>query len=358
MMRTKRQSAFTLIEVIVATAIASFVVAAAVTSFNVQSDTYTIVDQTTEAQQNMRAIADLMERDIRATGYFVPEAAAICGVDETTLSDTLVVTDTNAINPEDAAGLFQEFQPMFVTVDAGAPTSGSNQTVGIDRLILETGVPPPANPAAYDNDGNGTPESDFLQTNGGVIIANATNPTAGVACGTITQVTGGINPQLRVDFLTGTALTVNPGETLIAVPAIVYAIDTTGPTSVLERNGVRLAEDVEDFQVAWIFDLDRDGFSTPAENLGSGPFPVNYDPSIRDHRLLREVRLNLVVRTKNQNIAIRDNQRAIQSQPQGLENRLLVTPPTDGFRRRVHTTTIRARNVGFRGRLGEKEAQL
>lgn len=356
-MRMQRKNGFSLIEVIVAMAIASFVVAAAITSFNIQSDTYTIVDQTTEAQQNMRAIADLLERDIRATGYFVPEAAALCGRDATIAPDVLFLTDTVAIDPEDTAGVFQEFEPMFVSLPSGSATSGSSQTLSPNRLVLETGVPAPANPAAYDENSDGTPDSDF-QTGGGVIIANASDPTQGTACATITNVNLGLAPTLEVDFTSTTALTVAPTDTLIAIPATIYTIDNTGGLNILRRNGVRLADDVEDFQIAWLFDLDRDGDSADfGEMLGAGAPFLDYDPSTIDHRLLREVRINLVVRTKNQNIALRDNQQAIQSQPQAMENRVLA-PVSDGFRRRVHTTTIRARNIGFRGRMGEREAQL
>ena len=48
-----------------------------------QSRAYAVVDQVTETQQNLRAIADLLERELRVTGFLVPEGAAVCGVDQT-----------------------------------------------------------------------------------------------------------------------------------------------------------------------------------------------------------------------------------------------------------------------------------
>jgi Tfp pilus assembly protein PilW len=41
-------------------------------------DTYEVVDQVSEAQQNTRAIAGLIERDLRSAGYMVPAEAAAC----------------------------------------------------------------------------------------------------------------------------------------------------------------------------------------------------------------------------------------------------------------------------------------
>ena len=67
----------------------------------------------------------------------------------------------------------------------------------------------------------------------------------------------------------------------------------------------------------------------------------------------REMRVNVVVRTRD-NGPGSNNGATIQTGMQAMENRVFVAVPNDGFLRRVHTTTVRLRNVGFRGRMGKK----
>ena len=95
----KRRSGFTLIELMVAMAILLVVVAYLTEMLTRQGRAYTVVDQVTEAQQNLRAIADLLEREVRVTGFMVPEGAAVCGVDQTNGSDVLFVSDADALDP-------------------------------------------------------------------------------------------------------------------------------------------------------------------------------------------------------------------------------------------------------------------
>ena len=40
-----------------------------------------------------------MERDLRMTGFMVPEGGAVCAIDSTNGSDVLYVTDSDAIDP-------------------------------------------------------------------------------------------------------------------------------------------------------------------------------------------------------------------------------------------------------------------
>ena len=70
---------------------------------------------------------------------------------------------------------------------------------------------------------------------------------------------------------------------------------------------------------------------------------ANYDAQDQNAEELREIRLNLVVRTRL------EDARFPGGLPQELENRAFGGgPPNDGFRRRVHTTRLMLRNVGSR----------
>jgi len=102
------------------------------------------------------------------------------------------------------------------------------------------------------------------------------------------------------------------------------------------RNGVVLTEGAEDLQVAYLFDLNDDGVLDEAtEYLGDGnsaDYVNDSGPNVR------EVRVSTVVRTRL------SDPETTQGQFQVTENR---TAPggVDGFRRRVHTATVRPRNV-------------
>jgi prepilin-type N-terminal cleavage/methylation domain-containing protein len=64
----KGQSGFTLVELAVALAIMSFVLAAIYGVFSLSSRTYTTQDATTTGQQNLRAAMEIMVMDIRMAG--------------------------------------------------------------------------------------------------------------------------------------------------------------------------------------------------------------------------------------------------------------------------------------------------
>ncbi len=344
-----RNVGFTLIELMVALALSSIIVLAAMATFQMQNDTYTVVDQTTEVQQNMRAIADLIERDARSTAMGLPEEVAACGVDSQNAADVVFVTDSTAIVPFDAAGNLAENQPVFAEINnpGAALTTGAGQVLALDRIILEQNVVPPQ--AAYN--GN----ADF-QVNGGVIVANTDQPSQGNACGIITAVSPVAPFSITVDFLTPNAVPWTPGQQLAAVPAHVYQIVVVNNVSVLQRNGTLLASDVEDLQAVWFVDENQDGIRDPGEMLGAAGEP-NYASvgaaGITDYRRLREMRINVVVRTRDSGPGSNSGS-FIQAGMQAMENRNFVLVPNDGFLRRVHTTTVRLRNVGFRGRMGKK----
>ena len=347
--RTER--GFSLIELLVALAIAGLIVVAAMESFRMQNETYTIVDQTTEAQQNMRAVGDLMERDIRATAIGVPEEVGVCGVDAINAPDTLFVTDAATIQPflPGPTGALAENRPMYASIPGNPGTVGVSVALPVDKLILEENIAPP--PGAYAL-------GDF-QVGGGVIVANIDQPSQGTACGIITAITPGVTGgTLTVDFLTGgLGVPHSLGEQLVAVPAHVYQIVINNGISELRRNGNLLASDVEDLQIAWFIDVDGDGQRANVEMFGSAaPGAQLYfanGPLAADHRLMRELRINLVVTSRDQDPG-GNGGAFLQTGMQAMENRVFVAAPNDGFRRRVHTTTVRLRNVGFRGRMGKK----
>jgi prepilin-type N-terminal cleavage/methylation domain-containing protein len=315
----RRDDGFTLIELMVAMGILAVAAVYLLETFTVNQRSYTVLDQTVESQQNLRAIADLIDRDVRHAGMMVPEAAAICGVDSTSGPDLLYLSDYEAVDPGNDVLSYNGARIL-----TGTP-SGTGITLGLNSLIIE---PSPSRPF-YDTNADGTNDSDF-QRGGGVIVADRRNPGRGVACGSITAVNAGSN-SIGVDFASGALGTGSPPTELVAVPAIEYRINGQ---SELRRNDLPLAKGIEDLQIAYLFDTDGDNVIDDVRGVAG----ANYDPSTRSIEDLREVRINFVARTRG------EDPRFPTGQFIARENRTPVTT-ADGYRRRLHTSTIMPRNL-------------
>ncbi|MCX5739608.1 MAG: PilW family protein [Proteobacteria bacterium] len=323
-MTLSRKSGFTLVEMMVAVGILGVVVAGAMQTFVVQNHAYTVVDETTEAQQNLRAISYLLERDLRVTSFMLPEGSAACGIDNTNAPDTLYVTDSEPINPvgQSSAGL-------YATILSGYSAADTLQTLVVNKVTLD-------GQAYFDNDANGTPDSDFRIGGGAIVFAPAT-PSRGTACGIVKDVSA---TQVRIEF--ATHLTLNTGP-LAVVPAIVYSVDVNDN---LLRNGVTLATDVDDLQFAYFIDANANGVVDANEYRGEGGSAAYLSRGATalptDHSKLREIRFDVVVRSRTTDPTYTEG--FVQS----TENRGAVGG-NDGFRRRVFTSTVRQRNIGYRG---------
>jgi prepilin-type N-terminal cleavage/methylation domain-containing protein len=322
---------FTLIELMVALGLLAVVLMFVFQTFGFQHATYSVVDQISEAQQNSRAIARLIERDVRNAGYLIPPGAAACGVDNTDAPDVLFVSDTDAILPADQLAV--EFAKGDLAGETTSdPGAVGPQTVNVDDVVLD------GNPT-YDVDADGTNDSDF-QLGGGAILVDVGNPDRGVACGIVTAVDVAGN-DVSVNFLSVHDNNAAAAEDLRLVPAHVYRIVPASNPPRLERDGVMLAKDVEDFQVAWFYDDDTDRVVDNGETRGVTG--VAYDTDDVTATELREIRINLVLRTR----ADDPRNPAGAGIGQARENRGSAIPAADGKHRRVHTATMRLRNLAL-----------
>lgn len=332
----RRHQGFTLTELMVSVALMAIVIVWLMGFFVVQNRSYVVTDEVAEAQQNSRTIIDLLEREIRAAGMMVPENGAACGVDNTNGPDVLYVGDADSIDPTN-----QTVATLGAKVTAGLGTT----TLTVNSEVLD-GSP------FYITTTPGVPTSDFRCDTGncaapngvagGVILIDATNPSRGVACGTIRAIPNTTTIQL-------TAAINVPGvgsnqANILAIPAHVYTV----VANQLRRDNLVLANDVEDFQVAYFFDVIPNGVvdSVAQEYPGSSAAAggVVYNPANWDHSRLREIRVNLVVRSRTADLSLQN------SQPQATENRagLVPDPAGQNYHRRVVTSTVRLRNVGQR----------
>ncbi len=344
-----RSAGYSLIELVVAVGLLGLIMAYVSSTFTLQYQTYSVIDQVSETQNNSLAVAALIERDIRNAGYMVPAAAAACGVDNNNDADSLFLSDAAAILPIDEIDATLRNQTMRGDVQGTPSASGTEWTMVVDDIVLD-------DDPTYDTDSNGTNDSDF-QVGAGVIVIDIDDTSRGVACGIISRVIIGSNTV--VFDLTSTTLTgamAVPGS-LVLIPAIAYTVTTPGGATQpeIQRNGQTLARDTEDLQVAWFFDDDDDGVvdtleyrasATTIETSGGpvaiAPVPsTNFDTSTVDGSLLREIRFNIVTRTRGNDPRNPANAGIGQS----TENRTLNVPGTDGRRRRIYSATVRMRNT-------------
>jgi prepilin-type N-terminal cleavage/methylation domain-containing protein len=321
----RRRAGFTLIELLVAIFAMGLVLVYTLGTFTHNRNTYVVIDQISEAHQNTLAIASLIERDIRNAGYMVPKNTAACGVDNTTSPDILVVSDADAIRTAD------NLPSSLAGADLGAsvtnnPAWGASVSLTLDDLLVD-------DQATYDTDATVGADSDF-RPQSGIIVSRLDDPSLGSVCGVITAVNPAANQVTFTPVTPNMAAGLN--GVLHAVPAHIYQI--VGAT--LTRNGVPMAGNVEDLQLAWFFDADGDGRVTGAEYQGQTTGNLLDLNGGTDPGTLREIRFSLVVRTSADDPV---NPTAAGA-GQARENRTNA-PGADGRRRRVHTSTIRLRNL-------------
>ena len=320
----RRRAGFTIIELLVSVAMLGIIMVYLLRSFTVQHRTYTVVDETTELQQNARAVADLIERDLRHAGMLVAESGAVCGVDATGGPDILFVSDADAISPGT-----EKVADFGADTTATTVAAAATETLDVDGLVAEPSPPRPA----YDTDNDGVADSDFRE-GAGVIVTDLADPDRGAACGVVD------------DIPSATELTViwrsegleAAGTDLVVIPAHVYEVNAQGA---LERDGDVLVQNVDDFQVAYFFDGDGDALVDANEYRGVAGVAYDASDAAVEENEIREVRVNLVLRTRF------EDSTWTQGVFQNLENRAAVAG-TDGFRRRIHTASVRLRNTGNR----------
>ncbi len=332
MTNSRTTRAFTLLELLLSMVILGGLIFVMTSAFLVQQRTYVVVDQISEAQQNMRGVTDLIERDVRRAGYMVPKQAAVCGYDATTGADTLYLSHTDVIR-----SVFDlEDDNLDLSGNLGAPVTndtstfnatGSSFTLQLSRLWVD---------AAADGD-------DFA-VGDGVIVVNKNNTDQSVACGTITSIAGN---NLTVDFGATSTGAVNFNADVVVIPAIVYVLDTGVSPPRLMRNGQMLASGVEDFQVTYFFDQNDDLVVDAGEMFGTAtgtnrPWELTPAANRPDFTSLRSLGINIVTATRQNDP--NTNYRLGKGQVTG--NRTAASLVSiDGKRRRVSSTRVRLRNV-------------
>jgi len=125
---------FTLVELMVALAVGSIVMAAVMTAFLSQHNTYLAQGQVVEMQQNARVALDMLELDIRSAGYDPNNLGA--GITTAGIDPLTGVAATLTFTRDDGTGVLETIS--YSLVDAFA-TEGRNDGV-VDDLGRNEGI--------------------------------------------------------------------------------------------------------------------------------------------------------------------------------------------------------------------------
>lgn len=151
-----RKDAFTLVELIIAMLLTSFVSAAIYVSFLGQQKSYTVQDQVVEMQQNIRAAMAIMAREIMLAGYD-PENTGDFGITSISsgkLTFTIDKNDNGILDGDESIQYALYDAPLApVSEQDGISDLGRDEGSGAD-LVAES-ICALAFAYAFDNDADG-----------------------------------------------------------------------------------------------------------------------------------------------------------------------------------------------------------
>jgi hypothetical protein len=232
----------------IALVIAAMVIAGVYRTFTIQQRSFVFQEQVSEAQQNVRAVMDLVAYDIRMAGFGMP-AWAVGGVANKIRIDQDSPADFTIV------GVFSA--PIAILSNPA--------TIGQSQIILDTNGQSLEffagdNLLIFESD---RPVPPILPL-GSVLAAPLTYATV-----VVWEDVSAIDPTIKVDFDGSTAGTQDSLEKDFRTNALVYRVGTVqyqlnGTT--LFRNGSVLANNVNAFQITDLFNA---GPPPVAETFGS-----------------------------------------------------------------------------------------
>jgi type IV pilus assembly protein PilW len=309
------EAGYSLVEVMAAVAILAIAMTAVFATFTSQQKSFTTQGRVAEMQQNLRQAVEYMSRDIRMAGYGIPDNVRIPGTATPAgfTSIRSIFSNDSGTGPDQIYALY-----MFDMDNNQRPTTDNGAGVAANAGSVAV---------------SGT--TGFLSTGGElVLVTDGTSAdlyeTSAVAGNTLTF--GGT--YVYNGNATIHTKTYPTGSTVSKARFVRYYIDSATdpahPTLMVDRLGglspQPLADDIEDMQLTYGLDTNADGVVE------------SWDPAPASPSQIRQVRLQLVARTRLPEAGWSETRPAIG-------NRAAGTTP-DGYRRRTYDIVIDVRNPG------------
>ncbi len=316
--RRSNQRGFTLIELMIATAIMGIVTSQVFMVLSAQKRVYISNERVLDVQEDSRTVVDLISFDARMAGFMVPEVSAVSSFDGGAANgDSLCISDSSYFDFPSGTDLSDglDTQSDHFAASTVAVLGGASATL-----------------TTLDIDGDNGPD-DFGAPGRGIILSDGVRSHCARITGTVGN-TISFAPNVPNPALYTTANT-------RAVPAVIYELDQ--PTLTLTRNDLTLATGVEDLQVEyWVDNAPQNGVID-----GANEFPVddlNNPPgaATMDTTAIRRVRVSVITRTDQTEGGYK--QQIDTGRRPGSANRVQAAQ-ADSFRRRRFTTSVLPRNL-------------
>ncbi len=319
--RARNERGFTLIEMLIATAVLSVVTSQVFMVLNTQKRVYISQERVLDVQEDSRTVLDLLTFDTRMAGFMVPRIAAISSADGgANAADSFCISDVS----------------YFDFPTGGAPSlSLDNASENFDtaRVTSFTGNNA-VDAVSLDVDGvNGT--NDFGGAGRGIILSDGVRSH----CARITNIVG--NQIAYTPALPGAGWLA--GNTRV-VPAVIYEQNNANLS--LTRNGLTLATGVEDLQIEYWVDNSAlgllngvvdDATEFPVDDLNNQPGAQTMDTSA-----IRRIRISVITRTDQTEGGV--SQEFNTGRRPANANRV-QSNTADQFKRRRFRTSVLPRNL-------------
>lgn len=281
-LRLTSNSGFTFVELMIAVLIGMIIISATYATYISQHRSFTAQDLIAEMNTTSKIALDMIANDIREAGFGVPQGATynINGF-------TKVITATSSAAAPDS-----------FTIIAGFRRAG-NLSVPVDSGSAKLKI-----------------------TGAGAVSAGDYISIAGTSLGLVTGITGS-----DVTILSGIDKSFPAGAPVYLIEDRTYQV--VGME--LRRGSDVIAENIEDFQIAYGYDMNDNGTIETAEF---------YDTPPAVDRRLQRIRVNVLARTSREDPDFLGQGRP----PNMIENRDHSAAPNDSYKRRWWQMEVNLRN--------------
>lgn len=343
------EQGLTLVELMVGIVVALGVVVAAFTILTTSQKSTQANDQTVETQQNVRIAMDLLSHDIKHAGFGMTGPVGACGTAIIPLDHTPTGADTGPDSIRLIVPIGTSIAPAWTLASAVGGTAAS-----IPQITLTAG--------AVAN----------MATEAGGSLIGAVVSIAGVATATVTSIGGN-----TINFAPIPPPVAFPiGMPVYLLQCVTYSIGTTtaacgGNSPCLLRNGVSVADGIEDIQFAYACDgcnavvnggvadriIDNQG---GAAGFDQADFVTNnaWNAAPLTPDKIRLVQVTVVARQTTGDQGLGEGRSAMTLSPTALQvsdhnhsaglfvagDYAGLNPPYSNYRRRVVTRTVETKN--------------